>query len=403
MYDPLETSSDYSAYTSSSTSISTTTPPLDTEAARQISPLPLDAMRIVGEAHSEWAPLRRKYNLFLSHDPSSATETPLISSEALPSDVSSLQETQLRRQNPSAEPHFTQFAKINEPFLSWDFSLLSASDQLIGSVNRNFAGFGREIFTDTGVYALRMDSAGLEEEAGKQKSGVARAAEMGIGQKAYQETVGGSADKTGMTLDQRAVMLATAVTVDFDYFSRHSNAGGVGWMPFMWGGGGEAAGGAAGAGAGAAGAGEVAGAAGAVGVGEAAGGAVLGGAGRAAGGVAAGAGEGAMAGAGTLAGYEAMQRGMGRGAESQEAGSGISGQEQGGNVPGYGDEYGQGGFPEGQGPQQFGNAGEGQDLWGSGDSDPWSGGGDGGGGGMGGAEGGGGGFIAWIMSLFFGD
>lgn len=26
----------------------------------------------------------------------------------------------------------------------------------------------------------------------------------------------------GLTLDQRAVMLATAVSVDFDYFSRHS-------------------------------------------------------------------------------------------------------------------------------------------------------------------------------------
>src|SRR5436853_6540565 len=137
-----------------------------------------------------------------------------------------------------------------------------------------------------------MDSTELQAEAGKQNSGIERAAKMGVGHRAYQETVGGSRDKTGMTLDQRAVMLATAVTVDFEYFSRHSSGGGVGWMPFMWGGGGEAAGGAAGAGAGAAGAGEVAGAAGA---GEAAGGAILGGAGRAAGSAATGAGEGVMA------------------------------------------------------------------------------------------------------------
>jgi hypothetical protein len=34
-----------------------------------------------------------------------------------------------------------------------------------------------------------------------------------------------------MTLDQRAVMLATAVSIDFDYFNRHSSAGG---MP-IWG------------------------------------------------------------------------------------------------------------------------------------------------------------------------
>ena len=34
----------------------------------------------------------------------------------------------------------------------------------------------------------------------------------------------------GMTLDERAVMLATAVSIDFDYFSRHSGRGG--FMPY---------------------------------------------------------------------------------------------------------------------------------------------------------------------------
>jgi len=48
---------------------------------------------------------------------------------------------------------------------SRDFNLLSdgESPRLIGSVNRNFAGFGREIFTDTGttplkpIYPLRIN------------------------------------------------------------------------------------------------------------------------------------------------------------------------------------------------------------------------------------------------------
>ncbi len=365
-------------------------------------------MRIVGEAHSEWAPLRRKYNLFLSHNPSSVTP---VSSQAPSSDLSTIQQKQLQDQA------YTQFAQINEPFLSWDFSLLSAANNLIGSVNRNFAGFAREIFTDTGVYALRMDSAGLEEESKKPESAVARAAQAGIGQRAYAETVGGGEDKKGMTLDQRAVMLATAVTVDFYYFSRHSHGSGMGFMPFMWGGGGEAAGGAAGAGAGAAGAEGAAGAAGAAGgVAEGAGGAVIGQAGRSAAGGVAGAGEGAMAGAGTMAGYEAMQRGMGRRGEDGggdaggtpaepgvgATGGGVSGQEQGGNAPGYGDGYGQGGFPEGQGPQSFGNQGEGQeDVWGGGDNEPWSGGnaGDSGGG----EGGGGGGVLGWLSDMFGDD
>ena len=51
----------------------------------------------------------------------------------------------------------------------------------------------------------------------------------------------------GMTLDERAVLLSAAVTIDFDYFSRHSSMGhGGGVMPMMipMGGGGGGGGGA---------------------------------------------------------------------------------------------------------------------------------------------------------------
>ena len=98
-----------------------------------------------------------------------------------------------------------------------------------------------------------------------------------------------------MTLDQRAVMLATAVSVDFDYFSRHSGRGGVlpmpMWIPW-WGGGAAAEGGAAAGGAAEAG--------GVIGAAEGAGGlgTEVGAAARGAG--ALGAGEGAMAGAGSV-------------------------------------------------------------------------------------------------------
>ena len=92
----------------------------------------------------------------------------------------------------------------------------------------------------------------------------------------------------GMTLDQRAVMLATAISIDFDNFSRHSGSTSMGWMP-MWfpmSGGAADAGGAAGTGVEAA---ESAGAAGNTPRGL-------------------GAGEGATASAGPIAGYESMQR-----------------------------------------------------------------------------------------------
>ena len=213
----------------------------------------------------------------LRDQPSAALQLPPHTNQ------SSYRELQVSPESNQKTGQFHQFAYVDEPFLSWDFSLISSSSRLLGSVNRNFAGFGREIFTDTGVYALRMDAAGLSEEPGHLIS----------------KTSTTELDSSGMSLDQRAVMLATAVSIDFDYFSRQRNGMFGGILPF-WMVGGASEGAAAGAGAEAAGA-------------------ATSGAGTAVGGVArgsgiAGAGEGAMAGAGTMAGYEAMQHGVyGRG------------------------------------------------------------------------------------------
>lgn len=71
----------------------------------------------------------------------------------------------------------------------------------MGVVSRNWVGLGRELFTDTGVYILQMDAA----DAG--------------------ESTVTNEKAPGLTLDQRAVLLATAVSIDYDYFSRHSTRG----------------------------------------------------------------------------------------------------------------------------------------------------------------------------------
>lgn len=86
-----------------------------------------------------------------------------------------------------------QFASIDTPFLGWDFNLQDEHGGTLGNVSRNFVGFAREIFTDTGEYVLRMDAV--------------------------------DGNSRGMTLDERAVTLACAVSIDFDYFSRHSSHG----------------------------------------------------------------------------------------------------------------------------------------------------------------------------------
>lgn len=298
------------------------------ESGARVSPFRVEDMRVIGETQQQWAPLRRKYNLFTyHHSPESATDMGAQSRPLTASGLSQAQQMQLTRSGQSGQEQgeFNQFAYVDEPFLSWDFALRSADNRLIGSVNRDFAGFGRELFTDTGVYALRMDSA--KEPTGTEKQ-----------------------LSTGMTLDQRAVMLASAVSVDFDYFSRHSGSGGFGFMP-MWipGMGGDAA--AGGAAAGEAGT-----------IGETAAGT----AGRAgaAGGMAEGVGAGA-AGAGTMAGYEAMQRGMSGDPNAQGAASEqqppASMDQQPPPPPGQTGPYGDVWAEE-----------QHQDTWGQDAEDPWS-------------------------------
>ena len=311
----------------------------------QISPLDLSQMRVIGEAQQQWAFLRRKYNLFLFRNSASGElGSPQLTSGELPPSNS----TQLQVSTGTSDPangQYNQFAYVDEPFLSWDFTLLSQDSKLIGSVNRNFAGFGREIFTDTGVYALRMDAAGLAEEP---QHLISKTGERNLS--LYGE------EKAGMTLDQRAVMLATAVSVDFDYFSRR-RSGVMGMMPLWFPIGGDAAGAEAGA----------------AGVGAAAGEGEVGGVG------------GAAAGAGTIAGYDAMQRGRSASAD---------GNEEGNNIPSAADDSNYGmeqGPPSNHLPPQEQNVWGDEDDWnlwgqnsGNSGSDGGGSGGDGGGGGDGG-------------------
>jgi hypothetical protein len=133
--------------------------------------------------------------------------------------------------------------------LSWDFTLADVDGKLIGSINRNFRGFGREIFTDTGQYVLRMDAASPETTnisnsgvirqfpkrvkelvpldhptASRQRSSSyrpKRSRRSGLIQR-EETSVIERPNAKALTLDQRAVMLATAVSIDFDYFSHTS-------------------------------------------------------------------------------------------------------------------------------------------------------------------------------------
>lgn len=131
---------------------------------------------VIGESVQSWHLWRRRYNLFKLEDENT--------------------------------DEYDQFGVIDSPFLAFDFPVRNEEGDVIASVDRNWVGLGRELFTDTGIYIIRMDPASF----------------AGLGD--LYPTVAGP-----LTLDQRAVLLGNAVSIDFDYFSRHSRQGG-GFLSF---------------------------------------------------------------------------------------------------------------------------------------------------------------------------
>lgn len=130
----------------------------------------------IGESVQKWHLWRRKYNLFKLED--------------------------------DATDLYEQFGGIDSGFLAFDFPVYNGNGDVVASVDRNWVGLGRELFTDTGVYIIRMDPASF----------------AGLGH-LYPSVAG------PLTLDQRAILLGNAVSIDFDYFSRHSRTGG-GFLTF---------------------------------------------------------------------------------------------------------------------------------------------------------------------------
>ena len=62
---------------------------------------------------------------------------------------------------PQPEPEsdrFSQFAKIDEGFWAWHFTVRGSRGEELASINRAFRGFGREIFTDTGKLPTSRES-----------------------------------------------------------------------------------------------------------------------------------------------------------------------------------------------------------------------------------------------------
>lgn len=105
-----------------------------------------------------------------------------------------------------------QFAVVENPGLwNWTFTLKDIDGQVLAQIDRDWRGFGFEIFTDAGQYVIRFGSSDSISKTGPasmiQELDVIRP----------------------LTLSERAITVALAISLDNDYFSRHG-----GWrIPFV--------------------------------------------------------------------------------------------------------------------------------------------------------------------------
>ncbi|KAJ3680691.1 hypothetical protein LUZ60_016969 [Juncus effusus] len=105
-----------------------------------------------------------------------------------------------------------QFAVVENPGLwNWTFTLKDENENVLAQIDRNWRGIGFELFTDAGQYAIRFGDVGTRLETGLashiEQLEVARP----------------------LTLSERAVAVALAISLDNDYFSRRGGWG----MPIL--------------------------------------------------------------------------------------------------------------------------------------------------------------------------
>ncbi|KZV84077.1 Scramblase [Exidia glandulosa HHB12029] len=139
-----------------------------------------------GVIQQRWHLWRRRYQLFLR-------------------DSSLKEDTTQEKQDDEV---YAQFGDVDAGFLSWEFPVVDEVQE-IALVERNFRGFGREIFTDSGQYAIRFVP-DLENE---------RNADLTYVRK--------------LDVNERALVLALSINTDFDFFSRHSEGGGSWFLPLL--------------------------------------------------------------------------------------------------------------------------------------------------------------------------
>lgn len=185
-----------------------------------------------------------------------------------------------------------QVAEIDAPTLAWEFPLKDEQGNVLAVIDRNFSGFGKELFTDAGMYAVHFGTSPHEAALAAQRTIAAAHPDKPVPQIAEKNIPGAASDpaaygaiggapsgapnlppasppggayaaqsplpppasstslstfspppaviatSTGdqvaiprpMGIEGRMLALAAAISIDYDYFSRHSSAHSGGFL-----------------------------------------------------------------------------------------------------------------------------------------------------------------------------
>ena len=161
----------------------------------------------------------------------------------------------------------SQFGEIRGNFLAWEFEIVNEEGETLALIDRNFSGFGIELFTDAGKYVIHYGSSpsGKKHKAISENEAVdpmrpkidsmwanssTKVTEMSKWRTNVQVQEEGRESSIEvarpLSFSERAITLAAVISIDSDYFSRHSSSHGVGGgggpmfcpFPWIWGGGG---------------------------------------------------------------------------------------------------------------------------------------------------------------------
>jgi len=184
-----------------------------------------------------------------------------------------------------------QFGEIKGNFLAWEFEVTDENSRTLALIDRNFSGFGVELFTDAGKYVIHYGgppaasasasaasalsaqgrgsqqqslggSFGSSTDVGTpkffdQRIGGGQGQSMRVGGEGFAKVTEMSKWRTNVAMQEggeanqieverplssreRAITLAAVLSIDSDYFSRHSShhgiggGGGGGIFPFPW-------------------------------------------------------------------------------------------------------------------------------------------------------------------------